>query len=145
MNETYLAKIAIIIYKSFLCVVVNAHVLIFRGLDTRGGRKLRNDTRGTTTVYNDKLIIQYDSEMAAPLEVSKKCSNFRIRQFKEKRHFNNAANLTFNMMVSFVIRLIACTARVACADRQTVRHTHTHETTTVTLTAHACRGLIISE
>ena len=32
-------------------------------------------------------------------------------------------------MVSFVILLIARTARIACADRHT--HTHTHETTTV--------------
>ena len=79
--------------------------------------------------------------MAAPLEVSKKCSNFLIRQFKEKRHFNIAANLTLNTMVSFVIFLIARTARIACADRHT--DTHTHETTTVTLTAHARRGLIM--
>ena len=78
------------------------------------------------------------------IEVSKKRSNFRIRQF-EKRHFNIAANLTLNTMVSFVILLIARTARIACADRhvlyiQTDRHTHTHththETTTVTLAAH---------
>ena len=33
--------------------------------------------------------------MAAPAEVSKRRSNFRIRQFKEKRHYNIAANLTF--------------------------------------------------
>ena len=61
--------------------------------------------------------------MAAPAEVSKKRSNFRIRQFKEQRHFNIAANLMFNTMVSFVILLIACTARIACADRQTYTHT----------------------
>ena len=79
--------------------------------------------------------------MAVPAEVSKRCSNFRIRQFKEKHHFNIAANLTLNTMASFVILLIACTARIACADRQTYRHTH--ETTTVTLAVHARRGLII--
>ena len=67
--------------------------------------------------------------MAAPAEVSEKRSNFQIRQFKEKRHFNIVANLTLNTMVSFVILLIARTARIACADR----HTHTHEITTVTL------------
>ena len=61
--------------------------------------------------------------MAAPAEVSEKRSNFRIRQFKEKRHFNIAANLTLNTMVSFVILLIACTARIACADRHTYTHT----------------------
>ena len=54
----------------------------------------------------------------------------------------------FNTMVSFVILLIARTARIACSDRhtyiQTDRQTdrHTHETTTVTLSAHARRGLI---
>ena len=63
--------------------------------------------------------------MAAPAEVSEKRSNFRIIQLKEKRLFNIAANLTPNTIVSFVILLIACTARIACADR------HTYETTTV--------------
>ena len=62
--------------------------------------------------------------MAAPAEVSKRRSNFRIRQFKEKRHFNIAANLMLNMMVSFVILLVARTARIACADRQTDRMTN---------------------
>ena len=75
--------------------------------------------------------------MAAPAEVSEKCSNFRIRQFKEKRYFNIAANLTLNTMASFVILLIARTARIACADR------HTYKTTTVILTEHARRGLIM--
>ena len=62
-------------------------------------------------------------KMAAPAEVSKKRSNFRIRQFREKRHFNIAANLTFNTMVSFIILLIARTARIECPDR----HTHTQD------------------
>ena len=56
--------------------------------------------------------------MAAPAEVSKKGSNVRIRQLKEKHHFNIAANLMLNRMVSFVILLIARTARIACSDRQ---------------------------
>ena len=72
--------------------------------------------------------------MAAPAEVSEKRSNFRIRQFKEKRLFNIAANLTLNTMASFVILLTARTARIACSDRhtyrqtdrQTDRHTHTY-------------------
>ena len=41
-------------YKSFLRVAVNPYVPIIRGLDARGGRKLRTDTpyqtHGTTTV-----------------------------------------------------------------------------------------------
>ena len=65
--------------------------------------------------------------MAAPAEVSEKRSNFRIRQFKEKRLFNIAANLTLNTMVSFVILLIARTARIACADRHTDIQTHTRD------------------
>ena len=85
---------------------------------------------------------RHQLKMAAPAEVSKRHSNFRIRQFKEKHHFNIVANLTLNMMVSFVILLIARTARIACVDRHTDRQTdrHTHETTTVTLAAHARRG-----
>ena len=79
--------------------------------------------------------------MAAPAEVSKRRSNFRIRQFKEKRHYYIAANLTFNTTVSFVTLLIARTARIACADRHT--HTHTHSTTTATLSVFARRGLIM--
>ena len=64
--------------------------------------------------------------MVAPAEVRIKRSNFRIRQFKEKHNFNIAANLMFNTMVSFIIRLIARTARIACADRQTHIHTYIH-------------------
>ena len=64
---------------------------------------------------------RHQLKMAAPAEVSEKRSNFRIRQFKEKRHFNIATNLT--LKASFVILLIACTARIACSDRQTYRQT----------------------
>ena len=66
----------------------------------------------------------YQLKMAAPAEVSKKRSNFRIRQFYEKCHFNIAANLTLNTMVSFII-LIVRTARIACPDRQTDRTSYT--------------------
>ena len=79
LNEVFSAKITIIIYKRVFRVAVNTYVPIFRGLDARGGRKLRTDTHtrahththththgtrhththththtcGTTTVYND--------------------------------------------------------------------------------------------
>ena len=79
--------------------------------------------------------------MAAPAEVNERRSNFRIRQFLKKRLFNIAANPTLNTMASFVILLTARTARIACSDRHTDRQTH--RTTTVTLAAHARRGLII--
>ena len=67
--------------------------------------------------------------MAAPAEVSKRRSNFRKRQFKEKHHFNIATNLTLNTMASFFILLIAHTARIACADRHTYIQTRTHART----------------
>ena len=52
MNEAVSAKITILIYKIVFCVTVNTYVPIFRGLDARGGRKLRTDTHtcSTTTV-----------------------------------------------------------------------------------------------
>ena len=44
--------------------------------------------------------------------------------------FSIATNLTLNMMASFFILLIVCTARITCVarqtDRQTDRQTHTH-------------------
>ena len=51
-----------------------------------------------------------------------------------------------NTMVSFVILLISCTARIACADGQTDTQTHirTYKTTTVPLAVHARRRLINS-
>ena len=60
---------------------------------------------------------RHQIKMAAPAEVSKKRSNFRIIFFKEKRIFNTATNLTLNTMASFVTLLIARTARIACSDR----------------------------
>ena len=44
-------------------------------------------------------------------------------------------------MVSFIILLIARTARIACPDRQTDRH----KPSTVTLAVHARRGVISSK
>ena len=83
---------------------------------------------------------RHQLKMAAPAEVSKRPSNFRIRQFKEKRHYNIAANLTFNIMVSFVTLLITRTARIACADRHTHTHTYTQDDYCNPLCA--CRGLM---
>ena len=70
---------------------------------------------------------RHQLKMSSPAEVSEKRSNFRIRQFEEKRLFNIAANLTLNTMASFVILLIACTARIMCSDRHTDIHTHTRD------------------
>ena len=76
----------------------------------------------------------YQLKMAAPAEVS----------IYEKCHFNIAANLTLNTMVSFIILLITRTARIACPDRQTERQNdrQNDKPSTVTLAAHARRGLI---
>ena len=63
---------------------------------------------------------RHQLKMATPAEVSKTRPNFQIKQFKEKHHFNIAANLTLNTMVSFILLLIVRTARIAYADRQTV-------------------------
>ena len=38
-------------YKSFVLVAVNTYVPIFRGLDARGGRKLRTDTHTHTHTH----------------------------------------------------------------------------------------------
>ena len=62
---------------------------------------------------------RHQLKMASPAEVSEKRSNFQIRQFKEKRLFNIAANLTLNTMASFVILLIVRTTRIACSNRHT--------------------------
>ena len=78
---------------------------------------------------------RHQLKIAAPAEVSEKCSNFRIRQFKEKRPFNIG-------IFHYTSNCAYCQNSV-CADIQTDRHTH--ETTTVTLSAHARRGLIIAE
>ena len=42
-------------YKSFFRVAMNTFVPIFRGLDTRGGRKLRTDTQTHTHTHMRKL------------------------------------------------------------------------------------------
>ena len=93
-----------VIYKRAFRVAVNTYVPIFRGLQTCNGEYTKHCTRS-----------RHQLKMAAPAEVSKRRSNFRIRQFKEKRHYNIAANLTFNTTVSCVTLLIARTARIACA------------------------------
>ena len=114
-------------------MAVKTYVPIVRGLQTCNGEYTKYCTRS-----------RHQLKMAAPSEVSKRRSNFRIRQFYEKRHYNIAANLAFNTMVSFVTLLIVRTARIACADRHTYTHihthTHTHKTTTVTISAHGAEG-----
>ena len=42
-------------YKSFFRIAVNTYVPIFRGLDARGGRKLRTDTHTHTHTHTGQL------------------------------------------------------------------------------------------
>ena len=109
-------------------VAVNTYVPIFRGLQTCNGEYTKHCTWS-----------RHQLKMAVPAEVSKRRSNFRIRQFKEKRHYNIAANLTFNTTVIFRYTF----NRAYCQNSVCVTDIHTHKTTTVTLSAHARRGLIM--
>ena len=68
----------------------------------------------------------------------------RTQSFQQNRQFNFRALVALKMLVSLISRLVACSPRIV-VDKQTDRQTdrHTHRTTTVTLAAHARRGLII--
>ena len=64
----------------------------------------------------------------------------------ERSRFRKIAFLFFrlaNPLVSLMGRREPCSARIA-ADRETDGHTQTHRPSTVTLVAHACRGLMKS-
>ena len=67
----------------------------------------------------------------------------RTQSFQQNRQFNFRALVALKMLVSLISRLVACSPRIV-VDKQTNRQTdgHTHRTTTVTLAAHARRGLI---
>ena len=63
----------------------------------------------------------------------------RTQSFQQNRHIDFPALIALNLLVSLISRLVACSARIV-VDKQTDRQTH--RTTTVTLAAHARRGLI---
>ena len=65
----------------------------------------------------------------------------RTQSFQQNRHIIFPALIALNLLVSLISRLVACGARIV-VDKQTDRQTH--RTTTVTLAAHARRGLITS-
>ena len=67
----------------------------------------------------------------------------RTQSFQQNRYFNFRALVALKMLVSLISRLVACSPRIV-VDKQTDRQTdrQTHRTTTVTLAAHARRGLI---
>ena len=69
----------------------------------------------------------------------------RTQSFQQNRLFIFHALVALKMLVSLISRLVACSPRIV-VDKQTDRRTdrHTHRTTTVTLAAHARRGLINS-
>ena len=62
----------------------------------------------------------------------------RTQSFQQNRHILFLALVALKLLVSLISRLVACSARIV-ADKQT------HRTTTVTLAAHARRGLIIAK
>ena len=111
--------ISLFIFKCFFCSLIYTVLMQNRSFFTR-----KQTCNGKYTKHCTRT--RHQLKMATPAEVSKRRSNFRIRQFKEKRHYNIAANLTFNMTVSFVTLLIARTARIVCVDRHTHTHTYTH-------------------
>ena len=59
----------------------------------------------------------------------------RTQSFQRNRHVTFLALVALKLLVSLISRLVTCSARIV-ADKQT------HRTTTVTLSAHARRGLI---
>ena len=63
----------------------------------------------------------------------------RTQSFQQNRQFIFHALVALKILVSLISRLVACSLRIV-VDKQTDRHTH--RTTTVTLAAHARRGLI---
>ena len=64
----------------------------------------------------------------------------RTQSFQENHQINFQARVLLKPLVSLIGRLVACGARIA-ADGQTDTHTHTDQVATVTLAAHAGRGL----
>ena len=63
----------------------------------------------------------------------------RTLSFQQNHHISFLALVALKLLVSLISRLVACSARIVI-DRQTDKQTH--RTTTVTLAAHARRGLI---
>ena len=63
----------------------------------------------------------------------------RTQWFQQNRHVIYLALVALKLFVSLITRLVACSARIV-ADKQTNKQTH--RTTTVTLAAHARRGLM---
>ena len=68
----------------------------------------------------------------------------RTQSFQRNRYIIFLALVALKLLVLLIRRLVACSARIV-VERQTDRHTDkkTHRPSTVTLTAHARRGLII--
>jgi len=60
--------------------------------------------------------------------------------FKEKHLFAITSNSTLNTMVSLVLLVIVCTARIACRRTDTQTHTQDNYSNLVTLAAYAYWG-----
>ena len=67
----------------------------------------------------------------------------RTQSFQQNHHIIFLARVALKLLVSLMSRPVACSARiVADRHRHNVIDTYTHRTTTVTLAAHARRGLV---
>ena len=64
-----------------------------------------------------------------------------MQSFQQNRHIIVHGLVALKMLVSLISHFVACSPRTV-VDRQIDRQTH--RSTTVTLTAHARRGLIIA-
>ena len=97
-------------YKSFSRVAMNTYIPIFRGLDARGGRKLRTDTQTHTRdnysnprcahvcrrlITTAVLISRYPVGLAVLLESIASFVAYFCRCLKAKVHFNNISKLHF--------------------------------------------------
>ena len=60
------------------------------------------------------------------------------------RHIIFLSLVALKLLVSLISRLVACSPRIECAQTDEQTNRRTDRTTTVTLAAHARRGLIIS-
>ena len=72
--------------------------------------------------------------------MSKRRHYFGTKRFKEKSLFIFHVRIALKSLILLFVRLIARGARIGKTHTQT--HRHTDRTSTVTLAAHACRGLI---
>ena len=123
----------------FFTILETIHVLMkgTKVLTLSAGRMRLPSAQGVSYthaihVYTHALIMHIGF-LACFHAISLECS-----RFKRNRHVVFLALVALKLLVSLISRLVACSARIV-ADKQT------HRTTTVSLAAHAHRGLMRDE